>query len=197
MTNDGDNELSFITPLDIQEFRQNDNLFRAQVDYSGNELLKRFTFDDVNTLEGYQLATSNLPPVVFIDLGDVHKFLSIKNHPGLEPTNINLICDIVCDFLGDECEYHEALWNSFDEDVVSTIAARLGSSEDAALSSVPFDEAMEIITKIAQLIKNYLVNAEYPLVETTSIYKLAGCKNGLLGLQLRSFEEIQEDYSTS
>lgn len=197
MTNDGDNELSFITPLDIEEYKQNDNLFRTEVNYSGNELLQRIRFDDVDTLINYQLATLNLSPVVFIDLGDVYKFLKVKNHPGLDPADISTICDIVCDFLGDEAEYHEALWNTFDEDVVATISAKLGSSEEAALSSAPFDEAMEVIVKIAQLIKNYLINAEYPLIETTSIYKHQGFKNGLLGLRLRSFEEIHEDYASS
>lgn len=197
MTNDDDNELSFITPLNIQEFKQNDNLFRTRVDHSGNELLRKFSFDEVNTPELYQLAVTNLPQVVFIDLGDVYKFLKIKNHPGLDPADISLICDTVCEFLGDESEFHEALWNTFDEDVVAAISARLGSSEEAALSSVPFNEAMEVIVAIAELVKSYLVNAEYPLIEFTSFYKHEGFKNGLLGLRLRTFEEIQEDYSTS
>ena len=197
MTNDGDNELSFLTPLNIQEYKQNDNLFRTPVDHAGAQLLKRIKFDDVDTLVDYQLATLNLSPVVFIDLGDVYKFLKIKDHPGLDAADISLICDTVCEFLGEEAEYHEALYNTFDEDVIAAISARLGASEEAALSSVPFNEAMEVIVAIAELIKCYLINADYPLIETTSVYKHEGFKNGLLGLRLRTFEEIQEYYATS
>lgn len=186
--------LSFSEDLDITEFSQNENLFRTPYTLDALEGLPSVSFEEVGGREGYATFIKDLVPVFFIDLWDVFKFLKIKQAAGFDPINLKTIAEIVCDFLGNDAEFPEALWNSFDEDVTATIVAQLDLSEYNAVMSVPFDNAMQVITSIAELIKRYLVNAGTPIIEGECVYKVADYKNGIIGLQLRTYEELEEAY---
>jgi hypothetical protein len=187
---------SFSEDLDINEFSQNENFFRTPYTLAALEALPKVTFEELGGREGYLTYIKNLTPVFFIDLWDVFKFLKIKSAPGFDPIDIKIIAELVCDFLGNDAEFYEALWNSFDENVAANVTAQLDLDEYSAVMSVPFDNAMQVINSIAELIKRYLVNAGTPIIEGGCLYKVADYKNGIIGLQFRTYEELEEEYGS-
>lgn len=190
------NNLKDSEDLDITEFSQNDNFFRSEICMGGIDNLNKIEFESIPNKLSYDLMTLDLPGVVMIDLGDVAKFLEVRDQPGFDPINIRRIADIVCDFLGDDSEFYEAIWTAHDENISSSISAQLGSSEEEALSSTPFEKAMDVTNAIANLVRNYLITANYPVIETSSIYKVGGYKNGIIALQLRDYSELKEEFGS-
>jgi hypothetical protein len=192
---------SFTEGPNIQEFSQNDILFRAPVvDLEKYASLRRAQLKHFPRKLDYQLFVSGLTPVVFLDLWDVLKFLNVKRQVGYDPISIQEIANIVCDHIGDDSSLHELVWTSVDEEVADTIVAELGITEHNecmehnVLLSHPFGDAMQVVIAIAELIKSYLVNAGFPIIESESVYKVGDYKNGIIALQLRTYEELISEY---
>jgi hypothetical protein len=178
---------------DIEQYSQNDIAFRADVTFKKFFELRRANIEDFDSELLYRAYIAGLPDVVFIDLWDILKFLKIKNQNGFDAIDIRSIGEIVCDYLGDEAQFHEVIWETFDEDIASVIMACLGIDRDEPgwIFSLPFNTAMDVIVEIANVIKRYIVNAEYPLIGNASVYKVADSKNGILALKLRTFGEAR------
>lgn len=179
----------------IEKYGENNKFFRQGTTFDDFAKLPRVEFDVVEEQNNYLSFIRGLPQVVFVDLSDVQKLLNRDDAPGSDATDIRIIADIVCDFLGERSGFHEVLWEAFDEDITSEIAARFGSDEsDLTIMQGPFDDAMEIVFETATLISNYLINARYPLVEESSVYKVGQCENGILLLQLRTHKDLVDNY---
>jgi hypothetical protein len=193
---------SFNDPEDMQDIEQfafNGNLFRSDVTFQDFALLRRTTFEDLHGELGWSNYTYGLMPVVFIDLLHVLRFLYYKNEqgyarPGLNALNLKRIAQVVCNYIGDDSDFHEELWTSFDEEVASNVMAELGMDEHDAIMSGPFSNAMEAMVEIANTIKRYLVNAYYPLIGNLSVYTVHDVKNGILALRLRTYQELKIYY---
>lgn len=178
----------------LEFFARNDNFFRSQISLGEYESLPRAKFTQFFGEESYAHYVSFYPSVLFIDLGDVAKFLKIKNEPGFEAINIEYIADAVCSFIGLDSAIHEVLWNTFDEDVSAEVQARLGVDELSSHMTEPFNTAMGIIAEISGILQCYLINSRYPLVEEKSIYTVESERGGLLALRIRTYKELEEDY---
>lgn len=177
---------------DIEQYSQNDKAFRAEITFQKFESLRRATLAEIDTPADYTAYLQGVPDIVFIDLWDILKFLKIKHSNGFDAIDIKAIAEIVCDYLGSDSDFQEVLYTTFDEDIASVIIACLGIDGDGPtwMLSQPFNTAMEILVEIGSLIRRYLINAEYPLIGDSSVFKVADSKNGILALKLRNYDEL-------
>lgn len=184
----------------IEQFAQNDSLFRSTVTFNDFASLRHSSFEGLHGPVGWTSYTYGYMPVVFIDLMYIVQFLFSKDEnrvfhsPGLNALNLKRIAQLVCGHMADDAEFHELLWDAFDEEVASTVMAELGLSDFDNEMADPFNGAMGALVEIANLIKRYLINAGYPLVGKSSIYTVYDIKNGILALRLRTYEELKEQY---
>lgn len=186
---------------DIEQFAQNGSFFRSDVTFQDFSLLRRTTFDELYNELGWSNYTYGLMPVVFIDLLHVLRFLYYKNQqgfprPGLSAINLTRLATLVCNYVGNDADFHENLWSAFDEEVLASIMAELGIAdkgrcEEDVVTSDSFSNAMESLLEIANTIKRYLINAGYPLVGNLSVYTVHDVKNGILALRLRTYQELK------
>lgn len=184
--------------LDVEEYSQDNNHFRQSVDFRSLSLLPNFNHKHFTSRLNYDSIVSTLPPVIFISLDDVATFIRTKKLPGFDAISLPLVTDIVCDYLADENCYHEMMFGSFDENIVSNIIAQTGDSENEALNGTFFEQTINAINDIATIISNYLINAEAPLLGRASIYTLGGSSDsGIIGLRLRSYDEVRDHLSLS
>lgn len=180
--------------LGIELYSQNDNFFRSGIKLEEYAALPRLKFDSFFGEDTYKYYIRQYPPVVFIDLGDITRFLRTTSEPGFDAIDINAIAELICEFIGLPDSIYEVLWTTFDEDITSVIQARLGVDELDSQMTIPFNNAMAAIGDIATLIQNYLINSRYPIIEHKSIYTVGVEKSGLLALRLRTYKELADEF---
>lgn len=178
----------------VEKYSRNNNFFRTA--FSAGELveLPRRTFASFAGEQDYCLYHSLYPRVVFIDLGDIRRYLYAEKKPGLSAVDVMKIAGITCTFVSDETMLTDVLWNSFEEEIASTIMAELGVDYESPLLSDPFNEAIGAVFEISNLVLRYLVHANYPLVEGESIYGPAEYKNGIVALMPKKYSALAVDY---
>ena len=129
----------------IEKYSRNNNFFRTA--FSAGELveLPRRTFASFASEQDYYLYHSLYPRVVFIDLGDIRRYLYAEKKPGLSAVDVMQIAGSTCTFVSDETMLTDVLWNSFEEEIASTIMAQLGVDYESPLLSDPFNEAISAV----------------------------------------------------
>ena len=191
--NDPVDSLDMLQP-GVEKYSRNNNFFRTA--FSAGELveLPRRTFASFANAQDYNFYHSLYPRIVFIDLGDIRRYLYAEKKPGLSAVDVMKIVGITCTFVSDETTLTDVLWASFEEEIVSTIMAELGVEYESPLLSDPFNEAIGAVFEISNLVMRYLVHANYPLVEGESIYGPAEYKNGIIALMLKEYSAMAVDY---
>lgn len=179
----------------VEKYLRNNNFFRTEFTYGDYADLPRRTFASFANEEDYLHYHCLLPRVVFIDLGDVRKFLLAEKQPGLSAVDVMRIAEITSTFIGDDVTLTNVLWFSFEEEIASTIMAELGIESSSPLLREPFNEASKTVFDISAIIRRYLVNAKYPLVEGESIYGPAEYKNGIVALMIKEYQALAIDYN--
>lgn len=180
---------------DITQFSQNDKFFRSYVIEEQFNALPRITFAEVSDPQSYANYVRNLAPTMFIDLGDIHHYIALNKIHGLDTTDIEILAQIVCDYFNEQGSLHEMIWESFSENISEVLSAKLGLDEATILLTDTFNICIENIYQISSILHCYLINANTPIVETNCIYQFDRYKNGLIGLRLRTFDELKEIYS--
>lgn len=178
----------------IFEFSQNDIFLRQPSSIGDFTQIPRATFDELHGEAAYNLFLFGLAPIVFIDVLDIFKFLKIRNKEGFEALDLKVIAQLVCDTLGDDDNFYDILMETFDEDITNDIVAKLGLDELNHHTAHIFNNATNVLAEIADVIKSYLINAQFPIVENESVYTVAGVQKGLIALRLRTFDELVNDY---
>ncbi|BAW19133.1 hypothetical protein [Ralstonia phage RP31] len=175
----------------IELYGSNDKFFRKPITPGEYASLVRRPFDSFDGKEDYLQYTEGLSLYVFIDMHDILQFLRVGDNPGYSVIDVKTVADVACDFLGEDSNIGDVLWNSFEEEISSEIQARLGAEDEAAcLMGEPFNDAVGTMYEVATMVQNYLVNARFPLVETESVYTAEKFEKGLLVLRLRTWEEF-------
>lgn len=187
-----------IEPVDfdsIEKYTRNNNFFRTTYTQDDiNELPSR-TFASFINEQDYKQYHCLFPKIVFIDLGDIRRFLIAEKSPGLSAVDVIKIAEITATFIGDSIMLTDILWYSFEEEIASTIMAELGVEYDNPLISDPFNDAIGVVFEISNIVSRYLVNANYPLIEKESIYGPAEYKNGLIALMLKEYSALAKNYN--
>lgn len=178
----------------LEYYSQNNNFFRSVITLEDYRRLPRVKFEHFLGEEPYKFYVRNYPPAVFIDMSDINQFLKSKREPGFDAINIEIIADVTCGYIGNNADIYEVLWNTFDEDVTAQVQAQLGVDEHNYQMTVPFNTAMGLVCEISQIVQSYLINSGYPLIEEKSIYTVGKSLGGLLGLRLRTYDELTRDY---
>lgn len=183
----------------IELFSGDDKFFRCQFSPDDYADLQRYKFDNLRGALDWQLAVGLLPRVVFIDLGDILRYIR-QTQPGMEgysAIDIETIAEIACDFHGNDSSYMDVLWQCFEEETASVIQAALGVTEETGmLESGPFNDTMAVLYEIIITIQAYLVNARFPLIEDSSVYTVGDYRNGIIGLRLRTWKEVKEAFAS-
>ncbi len=178
----------------VEKYSRNNNFFRTQFSPGDFVELPRRTFASFANEQDFRQYHCLYPRIVFIDLGDIKRYLSIENKPGFSAIDVMKIAGITCTFIGDETVLTDVLWSSFEEEIVSTIMAELGIDYEGSALGEPFNEAIGVVFEISNLVARYLVHANYPLVEGESIYGPAEYKNGIVALMLKEYSALAVDY---
>lgn len=181
----------------VLKYQQDDNFFRQPITAQDLADTPRISVDDFSDRADYMKLVKDLPFVVFIDLGDVAKYLRVIPIDGLGALDVRAIATVVCDCLGEDSNIPDMLWGAFEDEVAAEIQAKLGLEDGdttAVLMGGPFDNSMEVLYEIANVVQRYLINARFPIVEMESIYQVEDYKNGVLALGLKSYDQFVEAY---
>lgn len=172
-----------------------DSFFRGTTTEGEYISLNRRLFSTFHGKECYLLFTKDHSQYVFIDVRDIVKQLHTDSVAGYSALNIEIIADIVCEYIGNYTLLDEALWNAFEEEISSEIQAWFGIEEgNMCVVEECFNKSIFMLFELALVIKNYLINARFPLIDTESVYAVEKFENGLLVLRLKSWEELVEKY---
>lgn len=179
---------------DVEQFRSNDLFFRSPVSMDNYRRLRRIGFDDVAEIENYNSFVALYPAVIFIDLKDIAQYIEINKINGLDNEDLNKLVEIVLEHFGEQDMLHEIIWSEFADKLANVLAAKLNLDYNDVLLGDVFNKCMENLFAIALVVINYLVNANTPIVDNLSLYKIGKINQGLIGLQCRSFKELSDDF---
>lgn len=193
-SDDFDPEAPEIKSRGVQQYSTDDKFFRKPFEPQDLAELPTRDFDTFQGMEDYHQYTQGCAQFVFIDLGDILRYLRIGDIAGRGVIDIRIMADVTCDYLGDNSAIGEILWTTFEEDISEDIQARFGTEEMPCIHGEPFNDAIEAMYDVSLVIQNYLVNARFPLVETGSVYTVEKFERGLLVLRLRTWEELVHEY---
>lgn len=182
----------------VEMYAQNDSYFRQLFTMEEYTSLPRMGFDAIGSDAAYRAYVQHLPHVVFIDMGDVAKYLHSSQQVGLGVLDVSHVAEIVTEFLGAEDSLCDVLWSSFETEIVSELQAALGVEADDDNGSLiigpPYDNAVAILFEVANVIQRYLVKARFPLVEMSSVYGVHNYQNGIVMLKLRQWADFEAAY---
>ena len=105
------------------------------------------------------------------------------------------VAGITATFIGDDITLTDVLWSSFEEEIACNIMAELGIEYYDPLMSEPFNTSIGVVFEISSIVRRYLVNARYPIVEGESVYGPAEYKNGLVVMMLKEYAALATDYN--
>lgn len=179
----------------VEKYLRNNNFFRTEFTYGDYNDLPRRTFASFVNAQDYDKYHCLLPKIVFIDLGDVKTFLLSEKQPGLSAVDVMKIAGITSTFIGDDIMLTDVLWSSFEEEIACTVMAELGIDYYSPLMSDPFNTSIGVVFEISSIVRRYLVNAKYPIVEGESVYGPAQYKNGLVAMMLKEYSALATDYN--
>lgn len=188
-------ETTDVERIGVEKYLRNNNFFRTEFTNGEYESLPRRTFASFTNAQDYNHYHCLLPKVVFIDLGDIRRFLLTEKMPGLSAIDVMKIAGITATLIGDDITLTDVLWASFEEEIACTIMAELGCDYCSPLLSDPFNASIGAVFEISSIVRRYLVNAKYPLVEGESVYGPAQYKNGLVVMMLKEYSALATDYN--
>lgn len=180
---------------DVQQFLNNDLFFRSTTTVEQYNKIKRIGIDDIAEKHNYLYISNQYPAVIFIDLKDINQYIEVNKDSGIEEDDLRTLTELILDHYGEQSTIHEIIWNDFADKIATIISAKLGLEYNDVLLGDLFNRYMKNLFDIGGIILGYLINANIPIIEEISLYKLGKINKGLLGLQQRSFEEIHEFYS--
>ena len=188
-------EATDVERIGVEKYLRNNNFFRTEFTNGEYESLPRRTFASFANAQDYNHYHCLLPKVVFIDLGDIRRFLLTEKVPGLSVVDVMKVAGITATFIGDDVTLTDVLWSSFEEEIACNIMAELGIEYYDPLMSDPFNTSIGVVFEISAIIRRYLVNARYPIVEGESVYGPAEYKNGLVVMMLKEYSALATDYN--